>query len=66
MVALRRDDFDPMGWLKKQQYVIASPVWTLNPAYSVAEAAEALSKASGKQVRVSELENLLRRYETIS
>jgi hypothetical protein len=56
-------DFDPIGFLKKQRYVIASPYWRLNPAFSVAQVAVALSEAAKKEVRISELEAILKRNE---
>jgi hypothetical protein len=52
-------DFDAMGFLKKQGYVVASPYWRLNPAFSLSQVATALSEATGKGVRVSQLEALL-------
>jgi hypothetical protein len=60
-----RDDFDSIGFLKKQLYVIDSPHWRLNPAFSVSQVAKALSEASGKDVRVMELEALLTRHDIV-
>ncbi len=52
-----RDDIDPIGFLKKQGYLVND--FSLNPDYSVSEVAAKLSTATGKQVTSKQLEAIL-------
>jgi hypothetical protein len=61
-----RDDFNCIGFLKLQGYVIQVPHWALNPAYSIAQAATALSEASGKVVKPKDIEALLMRHDIMA
>jgi hypothetical protein len=61
-----RDDFNCLGFLKLQGYVVQVPHWALNPTYSVAQAAKALSEASGKTVKSKDIEALLMRHDIIT
>jgi hypothetical protein len=62
---MRDNDFDCLGFLKLQGYVIQVPHWSLNPTYSIEQVAKALSEGSGKPVKIRDVEALLMRHDII-
>jgi hypothetical protein len=62
---MRDNDFNCLGFLKLQGYVILVPHWALNPTYSTGQAAKALSEALGKPVKIKEVEAILMANEIL-
>jgi hypothetical protein len=62
---MNRDDFNFLGFLKLQGYVIQVPHWALNPTYSIGQVAKALSEVSGKAVKIKDIEAILMANEIL-
>jgi hypothetical protein len=56
------DELDPIGFLKKQRFVIPSG-WCLNSDVKVANIISALVTASGKTITLKEFNKLLERHD---
>jgi hypothetical protein len=55
-----RDDFNAIGFLKLQGYVQPIAHWGFNPNRTIKEAAEALTVATSKTWKCSDVETLLK------